>query len=102
MLHALGRSNEPYVAVGWGSGAEDVLSHALENPTTTKAIVIMDASPDGIEWMDAAHEHGWNEKRMLEFRKQDLEGRISLTRTILSLGIPWYAVSFKGFLIRKD
>jgi hypothetical protein len=47
------------------AGAKMSLSHALESPSTTKGVVFMDTSPGGIEWMDAAREHGWDETQML-------------------------------------
>jgi hypothetical protein len=89
MLKVLGRQSEPYVSISWGSGGEDVLSHALESPSTTKGVIFVDTSPDGIEWMVAAREHCWDEAQMLEYRQQDLTSRISLSRIILALGIPW-------------
>jgi hypothetical protein len=89
MLKVLGRQNEPYIGVGWGRGGEDVLSHALESPSTTQGVILLDTSPDGIEWMDAAKENNWDETQMLDYRQQDLTGRISLVRIILALAIPW-------------
>jgi hypothetical protein len=89
MLKVLGRQDEPYVGIGWGGGGEDILSHALESPSTTKGVIFLDTSPDGIEWMDAARENGWDEARMLAQRQQDLADRLSLVRTILALAIPW-------------
>lgn len=76
--------------VGWGDGAKYALLHALENPNTTTDLVIMDASPDGIEWLDAQRANGWDEKQMLDYRQQDLQGRIGLCRLILGIAIPWY------------
>ena len=52
LLKAVGKENEDIVLVGWGDGAKNALAHTIENPNTTKALVIMDASPDGIEWID--------------------------------------------------
>ena len=89
MLKVLGRHNELYIGIGWGGGGEDVLSHALESPSLTKGIVFVDTSPDGIEWMDAAREHGWDERQLHEYRHQDVTSRISLIRIILALAIPW-------------
>jgi hypothetical protein len=89
MLEALSRQNEPYIGIGWGGGGEDVLSHAIESPSTTKGVIFVDTSPDGIEWMDAARAHGWDETEMLKYRQQDLTSRISLVRIILTLCIPW-------------
>jgi len=58
MLKVLGRQNEPYIGVGRGGGGEDVLGHAIESLSTTRDVIFVDTSPDGIEWMDAAREHG--------------------------------------------
>lgn len=55
-----------------------------------KGIVFVDTSPDGIEWMDAAREHGWHERQLHEYRQQDVTSRISLMRIILALAIPWW------------
>ena len=80
------------VIVGWGGGAENALLHAIENNKTTKSLVILDASPDGIEWMDAKRKNNWTEDQMLAYRSSDLSARISRTETILGLGIPWYVL----------
>jgi pimeloyl-ACP methyl ester carboxylesterase len=53
LLVALQRQEEEKVIAGWGGGAENALMHAIENENTTQSLVIMDASPDGIEWFDA-------------------------------------------------
>lgn len=90
LLKALGRENEEMVIAGWGGGAENALMHAIENNGTTKSLVILDASPDGIEWMDAKRKNNWTEDQMLAYRSSDLSGRTSLAETILGLGIPWY------------
>lgn len=90
LLGELGLATEPKIVVGWGDGARYALMHALENPNTTTDLVIMDASPDGIEWLDAQRANGWDQKQMLEYRQQDLQGRISLCRLILGIAIPWY------------
>jgi len=93
LLRALRLDTEPKVVVGWGDGARYALKHAWENMNTTTDLVIMDASPDGIEWLDAQRANKWDEKQMLEYRQQDLQGRISLCRLILGLAIPWYVFS---------
>ena len=92
LLKAIGRENEEIVLVGWGGGAENALLHSIQNNESTKALVIMDASPDGIEWMDAKRKNNWTETQMLNYRSTDLSGRVFLAETILALGIPWYAM----------
>lgn len=91
LLDALGRKEEHKVIVGWGGGAKNGLIHVLENPRYTSAFVLMDASPEGIEWRSVQNQKNWTEAQMLEYRSEDLENRVSLTKTILGLGIPWYA-----------
>ena len=80
------------ILAGWGGGAENALMHAIANSNTTKALVIMDASPDGIEWLDARRKNNWTEAEMMNYRSTDLSGRVSLAETILGLGIPWYVI----------
>lgn len=77
------------VIVGWGGGAEPALMHAIENEGTTKSLVMMDASPDGIEWFDAQRKSNWTEVQMLNYRSSDLSGRVFLAKTILGLALPW-------------
>lgn len=91
LLQSLGREHEDIVLVGWGAGTENALMHAIEN-NSTKALVILDTSPDGIEWMDAKRKNNWTDAQMLAYRSNDLNGRISLAETILGLAIPWYVV----------
>lgn len=82
------------VIAGWGGGAENALMHAIENKSTTKSLVIMDARPDGIEWFDSQRKNNWTEAQMLNYRSVDLSGRVFLAETILGLGIPWYVAVF--------
>lgn len=89
LLDAIGRNNEEMVLAGWGGGAKYALMHAIENRNITTALVLLDASPDGIEWLDAQRKNNWTETQMLNYRSTDLNGRIFLTETILGLGIPW-------------
>ncbi|KAI9846321.1 MAG: hypothetical protein M1837_004174 [Sclerophora amabilis] len=89
MLKVLGREKEPAIIAGWGGGAEDALSHAIEMPEVTKGLVIMDSSPDGIEWMDIKRNNRWTEEQMLEFRQTDLETRVASTQLLLTLGLTW-------------
>lgn len=93
LLVALDRQNEQMVIAGWGAGAENALIHAIENRNTTKSLVILDASPDGIEWFDEQRKNNWTETQMQDYRSTDLSGRIFQTRTILGLAIPWYVAS---------
>ena len=90
LLQSLGRKDEEIILAGWGGGAKNALMHAIANSNTTKALVIMDASPDGIEWLDARRKNNWTETEMLNYRSTDLGGRVFLAETILGLGIPWY------------
>ncbi|KAG9514308.1 hypothetical protein KCV07_g8180, partial [Aureobasidium melanogenum] len=89
LLRALGQQDEPKILVGWGDGAHNALMHALENVYVTRQLVLMDSSPDGIEWFDAQRANNWTEKQMLEYRQTDLQGRISLVQLILGVAIPW-------------
>jgi len=94
LLVALQRQDEEKIIAGWGGGAKNALTHAIENENTTKSLVIMDASPDGIEWFDAQRRNNWNETQMLDYRSADLRDRVFLVETILGLGITWYVVAF--------
>lgn len=89
LLRALGKQDEPRVLVGWGDGAHNALMHALENVDFTRSLVLMDSSPDGIEWFDAQRASNWTEKQMLAYRQADLQNRISLVQLILGVAIPW-------------
>lgn len=93
MLAALKRQDEEIVIAGWGAGAENALMHAIENKDTTKSLILMDASPDGIEWFDDRRKNNWTEAQMLNYRSTDLNNRVFLAETILGLGIPWYVAS---------
>lgn len=89
LLEALGKQNEERIIVGWGDGAHIGLVQSNENPSATKALVLFDASPDGIEWFDLQRKNNWSEKQTLDYRDIDMAGRIFLTKIILSLAIPW-------------
>lgn len=96
LLAALGREDEDMVLVGWGGGTENALRDAIVHPNTTKALVVLDTSPDGIEWMDARRKNNWTYAQMMDFRAGDLRSRTSLAETVLALGIPWYVLFFLG------
>ena len=89
LLHALGpqERGQRRVLVGWGGGLELAVRHAVADPGATAAVVDMEGGPDGIEWLDAQRVHGWTEGQRLEYRKADIESRISLTELILSIGL---------------
>ncbi|MCJ1466842.1 hypothetical protein MMC07_005463 [Pseudocyphellaria aurata] len=89
LLEALDKQNEERVIVGWGDGGHVGLVHVNERPSATKAFVMFDLSPDGIEWFDLQRKNHWNEKQTLDYRNTDMAGRISLTKIILSIAIPW-------------
>lgn len=90
LLEALGRQNEPRVLVGWGDGAHNALMHAVEHQDVTHGLILMDSSPDGIEWSDKQRAKNWTDEQMLEYRQTDLRGRIGLVQLILGVAIPWY------------
>ncbi|KAF7551809.1 hypothetical protein G7Z17_g4751 [Cylindrodendrum hubeiense] len=58
-------------------------------PHTTKGLVLLDASPDGIEWFDKQRAMNWTEEEMLHYRDIDLASRVELMRMTLVLGVPW-------------
>lgn len=75
--------------VGWGGGAYNALRHINENPSSIRAFVTLDTSPDGIEWYDAQRKNHWNEQQLLDYKKIDLDGRVFLTEIVLAIGITW-------------
>ena len=89
LLRALGPQarGKRRVLVGWGGGLELAVRHAVVDPVATAAVVDMEGAPDGIEWLDAQRVHGWTEGQRLEYRKADIDSRISLTELILSIGL---------------
>ncbi|USP75121.1 hypothetical protein yc1106_02395 [Curvularia clavata] len=89
LLAAIGRQGEKKVLAGWGGGAENVLKHARQNPTTVEGVVFLDASPNGIEWLDRKRALNLTMKETIDFAKTDMRGRVTLAQIILTLGIPW-------------
>ena len=89
LLKTIDRQEEDKIIVGWGDGAHIGLVHVNDNPRTTKAFVMLDAAPDGIEWFDEQRKHNWNEEQLQSYRALDLSSRVSLTEIILTLGISW-------------
>ncbi|KAF2630419.1 hypothetical protein BU25DRAFT_484495 [Macroventuria anomochaeta] len=89
LVHAIQRENETKILVGWGGGGENVLRHAKQNPSTTRGVVLLDVSPNGIEWLDQKRTQNLTMEETVTLAKLDLEGRASLTQTILGVGLPW-------------
>lgn len=93
LLKALNKEDEAKVIIGKEDGGHRGLIHANEDPETTKAFVMLNVFPDGIEFFDEQRKRRWTEKQMLDYRAIDLSGRIFLTQIVLALGIPWYVLT---------
>ena len=89
LLDAIHKQDEAKIIVGWGGGGYNALKHAIEDTVTTKALVLLDTSPDGIEWFDLQRKNNWDGTHLQDYRTKDMAGRIRLAAIILSLGIPW-------------
>ena len=98
LLQATGRLQEPRVLVGWGGGGNNVLMHAQEHPNTTTAIVLLDVSPDGIEFLDAQRVNNWTTPETLKYGEDTLRGRAALAQAVLGICITW----FVNFLYEKS
>lgn len=89
LLEAIGRQDEDKVIVSHGGGARTGLVHVNDHPKTTKAFVMLDSAPDGIEWFDEQRKHNWNEEQLQNYKAADLSARATLTEVILTLVISW-------------
>jgi pimeloyl-ACP methyl ester carboxylesterase len=89
LVAALGRTHEPKILVGWGAGGESVLRHAFQDSDTVEGVVLLDVSPNGIEWLDQKRVKNLTMDETEAFAKSDLRGRVSLTQLILGIGLPW-------------
>ncbi|KAF3039798.1 hypothetical protein E8E12_009374 [Didymella heteroderae] len=89
LVAALERTDERKILVGWGAGGENVLRHATQNPETTEGVVLLDVSPNGIEWLDQKRSKNLTMEDTNALAKLDLRGRVSLTQIILGIGLPW-------------
>jgi len=92
LLEATGRQSEDKVLVGWAAGVNSAWAHAVARPQTVKGLVLLDAGPEGIEWLDMKRALHWTEDQMLQYRQTDMQARIELARLILSIGIPWFVL----------
>ena len=89
LLRSIQRDDEVKVLAGWGAGGENVLRHAIQNPNSVKAVVLLDTAPTGIEWTDQARAKNLSAESTLALAKQDMSGRVSLAQIILGMGVPW-------------
>ncbi|ORY15480.1 hypothetical protein BCR34DRAFT_178688 [Clohesyomyces aquaticus] len=89
LVIAVQRQHEDKVLVGWGGGVENVLRNSRLNTGTVKGVVLLDASPNGIEWLDRKRDKNLTTKETLDFAKMDMQGRVTLAQIILALGVPW-------------
>jgi hypothetical protein len=89
LLRSLNQQDQSRILAGWGGGLETAVRHATQDPEHTSAVINLDASADGIEWLDMKRIMNWDEVQMLDYRKLTLNGRVSLARTLLTLGIGW-------------
>lgn len=101
LLKQLGKEDEPFIGVGWGSGTQDVISHALQTPSKVKGLVIMDTYPTAVEWMDNARRNHWDEPQTMAERQKILQAQIRHERWRLMFGISWCAYGFNLLWISR-
>ncbi|KAL8924702.1 MAG: hypothetical protein Q9208_003892 [Pyrenodesmia sp. 3 TL-2023] len=89
LLEQLGKKSEPFIGIGWGSGTEDILAHAVQTPSLVKGIVVMDTYPAGIEWMESARKNDWTNAQLMEERQRVLTAQIRHERHRMMFGISW-------------
>jgi pimeloyl-ACP methyl ester carboxylesterase len=77
------------ILAGWGAGGENVLRHAKQNPDSIQGVVLLDVSPNGIEWLDQKRTKNLTMEETVAFAKSDVEGRVIMTQMILGVGVPW-------------
>lgn len=90
LLRQLGKKDELFIGIGWGSGTEDVLAHASQTPSLVKGVVVMDTYPAAIEWMESAQKNNWSDVQLKEERQRVLTAQIKYERQRMMFGIPWY------------
>jgi pimeloyl-ACP methyl ester carboxylesterase len=64
LLEALNRTNEEIVFVGWGTGNQFAIKHAIENPNTTKALIMIDPEPLGLDALVQKGSANWTDQRL--------------------------------------
>jgi pimeloyl-ACP methyl ester carboxylesterase len=89
LVERIGRKSEEKIMAAWGGGGNTALGYAVAFPNITKSLVLLDVSPDGIEWLDKQRVMNWTTDQMLQYRHDDLDGRIELAQLVLAGGVPW-------------
>ncbi|KAF2437068.1 hypothetical protein EJ08DRAFT_674148 [Tothia fuscella] len=89
LVKALGKKNEKRVHVGWDGGLKYSLDHAISDPEHTVAVIDIDASPSGIEYLDIQRRYSWNDTQMHQVREQDLGQKINKAMMMMTLGFGW-------------
>ncbi|KAI4264395.1 MAG: hypothetical protein L6R42_000493 [Xanthoria sp. 1 TBL-2021] len=89
LLRQLGKKDELFIGIGWGSGTEDVLAHASQTPSLVKGVVVMDTYPAAIEWMESAQKNNWTDVQLMEERQRVLTAQIKYERQRMMFGISW-------------
>ncbi|KAL8639856.1 MAG: hypothetical protein Q9226_008821 [Calogaya cf. arnoldii] len=89
LLEQLGKKDEPILGIGWGSGTDDILAHAVQTPSLFKGIVVMHTYPVGIEWMESAQQNDWTDAQVTEERQKVLTAQIRHERQRMTFGVSW-------------
>ncbi|KAJ3357072.1 hypothetical protein GGF32_001194 [Allomyces javanicus] len=79
----------PMIMVGWGGGGYDVVKFQQQNPSKVAGVTFLEVSADDIEFRTSQNVNGWDDATAAAKRELDLAGRVTLSRIILGLAIPW-------------
>jgi pimeloyl-ACP methyl ester carboxylesterase len=84
LLSALNRTNEDRVFVGWGTGNQFAIRHAIANPNTTKGLVMIDPEPMGIDALVQRGPANWTNQHLQLVYGNIMTQKISSVRISLS------------------
>jgi hypothetical protein len=89
LIKALGKQDEKRVHIGWAGGLRHAISNAIKDPEHTVAVVDLDASPAGVQYLNLQQQRGWNDTQMLRYREKDIYWQINKMMVMLTLGFGW-------------
>lgn len=96
LLKELGKEDEQRVHTGWNGGLRYAIKAAIQDPKRTNAVIDLDATPEGIEYLNKQFQTGWNDTMVAKFRGNDLQKQINKLMLLMSIGFGWSVFYFRN------
>ncbi|KAJ3311108.1 hypothetical protein HDV04_004422 [Boothiomyces sp. JEL0838] len=92
LLQASGEP-QPWHVVAWGGGGSTATAIVTNHTSSIKSVTFVEAYPPGIEFNYYGVNNSLSHQQVLDYRANQLAGRVALAQIILDMAIPWGLMS---------